>query len=214
MPAPRGFLHADSGAEGGPRGPGAGDGVPQLRSGAPRAGTVPAGDGRSAERDPARPAPHGVEAPELRGAAGSPPGAESDGGTGRGHDRAQRDAQRVFPGPRWQPRGAVLRHGGERLRDHAHARPQARAPEPRVTATRRARPRCPSPGEPPSDRRNLVERQHRAGDLPRLHRPERVVDVVEPPPATYYLVRQDSSMAVEIEVERDVDAEAVGAHPG
>src|SRR2546427_7701157 len=62
--------------------------------------------------------------------------------------------------------------------------------------------------------RNLVERQHRAGDLPRLHRPERVVDVVEPPPAADHLVEQESPLAVELEVERDVDAEAVGAHPG
>src|SRR3989449_1078232 len=61
--------------------------------------------------------------------------------------------------------------------------------------------------------RNLVERQHRAGDLPRLHRPERVVDVVEPPPAADHLVEQESPLAVELEVERDVDAEAVGAHP-
>src|SRR2546430_9197660 len=59
----------------------------------------------------------------------------------------------------------------------------------------------------------LVERQHRAGDLPRLHRPERLVDVVEPPPAADHLVEQESPLAVELEAERDVDAEAVGAHP-
>src|SRR2546427_2892713 len=61
---------------------------------------------------------------------------------------------------------------------------------------------------------SLVERQHRAGNLPRLHRPERLVDVVEPPPAADHLVEQESPLAVELEVERDVDAEAVGAHPG
>src|SRR2546425_1787735 len=61
---------------------------------------------------------------------------------------------------------------------------------------------------------SLVERQHRAGNLPRLHRPERLVDVVEPPPAADHLVEQESPLAVELEVERDVAAEAVGAHPG
>src|SRR5207244_6259739 len=48
---------------------------------------------------------------------------------------------------------------------------------------------------------SLVERQHRAGDLPRLHRSERVVDVVEPPPAADHLVEQESPLAVELRSE-------------
>jgi catechol-2,3-dioxygenase len=44
----------------------------------------------------------------------------------RVHGRAQRDAQHLFPGPRRQSSGVVLRHGGQRLRGHADRRTATR----------------------------------------------------------------------------------------
>src|SRR2546427_13259819 len=61
--------------------------------------------------------------------------------------------------------------------------------------------------------RNLVARQHRAGDLPRLQRPERVVDVVEPPPGADHILDQEAPLAAALGVERDVNAEAGGPPP-
>src|SRR5687768_3106315 len=58
-----------------------------------------------------------------------------------------------------------------------------------------------------------VEREHGARDLACLHRAEGVVDVLESPAPRDHLVEQQPSLAIELEVERDVEAEAVATHP-
>src|SRR5439155_6629207 len=57
-----------------------------------------------------------------------------------------------------------------------------------------------------------VEHQHRARDLARLHRAERLVDVLEPAAATHHLVQLQPSLPVEVDVARHVDLEAIAAH--
>src|SRR5262245_24992463 len=58
-----------------------------------------------------------------------------------------------------------------------------------------------------------VEGQHRTCDLARLHRAECLVDVLEPPAPGHHLVEQQPALAIEIEIERDVNAEPVAPHP-
>src|SRR5689334_23906588 len=57
-----------------------------------------------------------------------------------------------------------------------------------------------------------LEHQHGAGDLARLHRAKRLVEVVEVPAAADHLVEEQPALAIELEVPGDVDAEAVRAH--
>src|SRR5580765_1374122 len=59
-----------------------------------------------------------------------------------------------------------------------------------------------------------VEHQDRARDLARLHRAEGVVDVVEAPAAGDHLVEQQPALAIEVEIPRNVGAEAVASHAG
>src|SRR5437899_9574247 len=57
-----------------------------------------------------------------------------------------------------------------------------------------------------------LERQDGARDLAGLHRAEGLVDVLQLSAPRHHLVEQQTALAVEVEVARDVDAEAVGAH--
>src|SRR5205823_8110623 len=59
---------------------------------------------------------------------------------------------------------------------------------------------------------NSVERQHGARDLAGLHRAERVVDVVEASASGHHFVEQQPPLTIELEIQRDVEAEAVAAH--
>src|SRR3989449_354437 len=59
-----------------------------------------------------------------------------------------------------------------------------------------------------------IEHQHSARDFAGLHRAKGVVDVLEAAAARDHLVEQEPSLAVELQVQRDVEAEAVAAHPG
>src|SRR5438552_7704716 len=57
-----------------------------------------------------------------------------------------------------------------------------------------------------------VEHQHRAGDLAGLHRAEGLVDVLELAAAADHLVELQPALAIELDVARHVDLEAVAAH--
>src|SRR6266478_6460083 len=57
-----------------------------------------------------------------------------------------------------------------------------------------------------------IERQNRPGDLARLHGPERLVDVVEPPATRDHLVEQEPALAIELQVARNVGPETIAAH--
>src|SRR6516165_12106539 len=59
----------------------------------------------------------------------------------------------------------------------------------------------------------LIEGQHGAGDLAGLHRAEGFVDVAEPAAFGDHRVEVEPALAEEIEIDRDVGAEAVRAHP-
>src|SRR5579863_9066770 len=59
---------------------------------------------------------------------------------------------------------------------------------------------------------SLIKRQHGPCDLARFHRAEGFVDVAEVAALGHHAVEVEAALAVEIEVERDVDAEPVGAH--
>ena len=60
--------------------------------------------------------------------------------------------------------------------------------------------------------KSVVEGQHRARYLARLHRPKRLVDVVQPTAPRHQLVQLQSTLTVELEIARDVDAKSVRAH--
>src|SRR5438128_711015 len=119
-PKIQGFLHPRPRPQGRPRGPRARRGLPQLRRAAPRPGALPARHRGGARRPAARSAPLGLAAGQLRGAAGRASRAARARHRRGVHHRAQRDPQRLFPRPRRQSRGALLRHGRGRLRRHAH----------------------------------------------------------------------------------------------
>src|SRR5216683_2005085 len=85
-------------------------------------------------------------------------------------------------------------------------RPTARPASARETGHAAATSLAPAP--------RSVEGQDGAGDLARLHRAERLVDVVEAAAAGDHLVEQQPALAIEVEVPGNVDAEAVAAHAG
>ena len=60
-----------------------------------------------------------------------------------------------------------------------------------------------------SFRSQSVEGQHGAGDFAGFHRPERLVDVAEPAAFRNHRVEVEPALAEEVEIERDVGAEAV-----
>src|SRR5581483_2668094 len=62
--------------------------------------------------------------------------------------------------------------------------------------------------------RSLIEHQDGARDLTRLHRPERLGDVLEPTPARDHVVEIQASLLVIVQIARHVDTEAVRAHIG
>ena len=126
------FLRPYSRPQGIAREPRPRHGVPELRRRAPRAGAVPARHRRDAGRRAAGTAPHGLAARKLRRAARRPSRAQRDGHADRGHHRAQRDPQHLRPRSGRQPRRAVLRHGRQRIRGDADARPPRGAAELRV----------------------------------------------------------------------------------
>src|SRR5262249_6630616 len=66
-----------------------------------------------------------------------------------------------------------------------------------------------APGLPPRS----VEAQHRPRALAGLHRPERLVDVLEAAAPRPHLVEQHPALPVELQIARDVDAEAIRSHP-
>src|SRR5688572_28628656 len=57
-----------------------------------------------------------------------------------------------------------------------------------------------------------IEHEDGAGHLAGLHRPERLVDVLEPAAARDHLVELEPPLAVELDVARHVDLEPVAAH--
>src|SRR5262249_30897809 len=59
----------------------------------------------------------------------------------------------------------------------------------------------------------LVERENGPRDLAGLHRAKCLVDVVQPSAPRDHLVEQQAALTVELEIARNVRAEAVGAHP-
>src|SRR3972149_3098492 len=65
----------------------------------------------------------------------------------------------------------------------------------------------------PASTSRLVERQDRARPLPRLHRPKGLVQVLQAAATRDHLVQQQPALAVKLQIARDIDAEAVGAHP-
>src|SRR5690348_9960518 len=69
-----------------------------------------------------------------------------------------------------------------------------------------------TPCRRPRETSQLVEHQHRARDLARLHRAEGVVDLLELAPATHHLVELQPALPIELDVARHVDLEAVAAH--
>src|SRR2546428_12126890 len=58
-----------------------------------------------------------------------------------------------------------------------------------------------------------LEHQHSARDFAGLHRAKGVVDVLEAAAARDHLVEQEPSLTVELQVQRNVEAEAVAAPP-
>src|SRR6266478_4288079 len=60
--------------------------------------------------------------------------------------------------------------------------------------------------------RPSVEGQHGPCDFAGLHRAEGFVDVAETAALGHHVVEVEAALAVEIEVERDVEAKAVGPH--
>src|SRR5262252_2162376 len=63
-------------------------------------------------------------------------------------------------------------------------------------------------------RRRSVEGQDGTRDLARLHRAEGLVEVVEAAATGDHLVEQEAALAIEVQIARNVDAEAVAAHAG
>src|SRR5271170_3491295 len=60
----------------------------------------------------------------------------------------------------------------------------------------------------------LFEHQHGACDLARLHRAERLVDVLQLAAPADHAVEVEAALAVVVKITRHVDTETVGAHDG
>src|SRR5439155_22132282 len=105
--------------------------------------------------------------------------------------RSRRAARRAAPAAR--PRG--IRRG----------RSTARTPDESIASCGRAS-RLPPSGK------SLLEHQHRARDLARLHRPEGVVHILEAAASRDHLVEAKQAPLVEVDVPGHVDLEAVRAH--
>src|SRR5690348_6086629 len=58
----------------------------------------------------------------------------------------------------------------------------------------------------------LVEGQDRPRNLARLHRAERLVDVLETSAPAHHVVQVQPPLAVEVEISRHIDMETIGAH--